>query len=147
MLLMFRPHSRRLPAVALIAVSLFLIGATSVRAQAVAALNPEKVDRGPGAVSESTDGTTPEKKPDTTEEKLSALERMLLEQGQRLNQLQQTIAEQQETIRLLASRLTTTERQATTAGPAGTAQPAAALAEGASQPATQESLPVPVPVG
>jgi uncharacterized coiled-coil protein SlyX len=135
MLLMFRPQSRRLPAVALLAVSLFLIGATSVRAQAVAALNPAKVDRGPGAVSESTDGTTPEKKPDTTEEKLSAIEQMLLEQGQRLNQLQQTIAEQQETIRLLASRLTTAERKATTAGPAETAQPAAALAEGASQPA------------
>jgi hypothetical protein len=46
-----------------------------------------------------------EKKPETTEEKLNALEQMLERQGQRLDQLQQTIVEQQETIRLLASKL------------------------------------------
>src|SRR5258705_14023681 len=99
MLLMFRPHSRRLSAVALLAVALFFLGATSARAQVVATLNPE--NSGHNTVREPSEpkGSTPDKKPETTDEKLTALEQMLLEQGQRLNQLQQTIAEQQETIR------------------------------------------------
>lgn len=45
-----------------------------------------------------------EKKPATTEEKLDTLERMLRQQNERLDQLQQTIARQQEIIRLLVSR-------------------------------------------
>jgi hypothetical protein len=64
------------------------------------------VARGPS----DAKAATPDKKPETTEEKLSALEQMLLEQGQRLNKLQQTIAEQQETIRLLASKLNGPDR-------------------------------------
>ena len=48
MLLMFRPQQQiAYPRLSLLAVSLFLIGATSVRAQAVAALHPDMVDRGP----------------------------------------------------------------------------------------------------
>jgi hypothetical protein len=46
-----------------------------------------------------------EKKPETTDEKLNALEEMLAQQNERLNQLQQTISEQQETIRLLVSKV------------------------------------------
>jgi len=48
------------------------------------------------------------KKPETTEEKLSALEQILERQSRRLDQMQQTIADQQETIRLLAARLNST---------------------------------------
>jgi hypothetical protein len=51
------------------------------------------------------DSSSGSRKPETTEEKLNALEQMLKEQNQRLNQMQQTIAEQQETIRLLAGKL------------------------------------------
>lgn len=46
-----------------------------------------------------------EKKPETIEEKLNALEEMLAQQNERLNRLQQTISEQQETIRLLVSKV------------------------------------------
>ena len=48
------------------------------------------------------------KKPETTEEKLSALEQILERQGRQLDQMQKTIADQQETIRLLATRLNST---------------------------------------
>jgi hypothetical protein len=48
------------------------------------------------------------KKPETTEEKLSALEQILERQSRRLDHMQQTIADQQETIRLLATRLNST---------------------------------------
>jgi hypothetical protein len=129
MLLRFRPRSSRLSAVALFAVSLFIVGGTQVRAQAVAGLNPDNENRGHGVARESsetkgaTPEKTPEKKPETTEEKLSALEQMLLEQGQRLNKLQQTIAEQQETIRLLASKLNGPNRSNEAAGLAATADP------------------------
>lgn len=135
MLLIFRPHSRRLSTVALLAVSFFFLGMASVRAQAVAALNPEG---GHSVVREPSDakGPVPEKKPETTEEKLSALEQMLLEQGQRLNQLQQTIAEQQETIRLLASKLTPADRP--TAGTTDGSQPSAVAA---SQPIEPPQAP------
>ena len=119
MLLIFRPHSLRLSTMALLGVSLFFLGTASVSAQAVAPLSPENepsVARGPS----DAKAATPDKKPETTEEKLSALEQMLLEQGQRLNQLQQTIAEQQETIRLLASKLNGPDRSNEAAGLAAT---------------------------
>ncbi|HEV7745927.1 MAG TPA: putative porin [Pyrinomonadaceae bacterium] len=44
------------------------------------------------------------RKPATTEEKLDALTQMVEQQNERLNQLQQTISDQQETIRLLLGR-------------------------------------------
>ena len=44
----------------------------------------------------------PAKKPETVEEQLSALHQLLEQQSLRLNQLEQTVAQQQETIRLLA---------------------------------------------
>lgn len=44
-------------------------------------------------------------RPETTEARLNALEQLLVQQSQRLDQLQQTIVEQQETIRLLAAKL------------------------------------------
>ncbi len=55
----------------------------------------------------------PAVKPETTETKITALEQMLVEQSQRLDRLQQTIAEQQETIRLLAAKLNGGDASAT----------------------------------
>ena len=52
-----------------------------------------------------TTESSPLKKPETTEEKLSLLEVMLEKQNQRLDQMQQTISEQQEVIRLLVGKL------------------------------------------
>lgn len=143
MLLMFGPHSSRVTTATLLGISLFFLGAASARAQVVAATNP---DGAPGAVREAPEPTTasPEKKPETTEEKLNALEQMLLEQGQRLNQLQQTIAEQQETIRLLASKLNGGERATATLASSETAQPAAVASgntTGALQPAQPPQSP------
>lgn len=110
-----RPHANRISLLALLAASLFVFGVNSARAQAVAPVNSAD---GHAAVREPSKriDPAPAKKLETTEEKLTALEQMLLEQGQRLNQLQQTIAEQQETIKLLASRVGGSERAATTAG-------------------------------
>jgi hypothetical protein len=138
MLLMPGSQSRRLAALALFAVSIFFLSAASARAQVVAAAKPDDESSGHSVVRESSEakGAAPEKKPETTEEKLNALEQMLLEQGQRLNQLQQTIAEQQETIRLLASKLTAGEHSTATSGPTtsagtgatGVAEPGATVA-------------------
>ena len=152
MLLMLYPQSRRLSAFALFAISIFFLSAASIRAQVVAAaLKPgdgDGEDRGHSAVvRDSADakekgGAAPERKPETTEEKLSALEQMLLEQGQRLNQLQQTIAEQQETIRLLAGKLGAGERLTATSGATETAPPGTAAATAnASQPAQSAAAP------
>lgn len=49
----------------------------------------------------------PVKKPSTTEEKLNALEQLIERQSQRLDELQRTVSEQQELIRLLAGKLPT----------------------------------------
>lgn len=92
--------------VSIFAVALAAMSARGVCAQSVAQSNSGD---GPGRGSELTkvpaESSAHEKKPETTEEKLNALEQMLERQGQRLDQLQQTIVEQQETIRLLASKL------------------------------------------
>ncbi len=55
------------------------------------------------------------KKAETTEEKLTAMEQLLEQQNRRLDQLQQTVAEQQETIRLLVSKMTGQPATPTTA--------------------------------
>lgn len=90
---------------AILAFSFFAATAASVGAQSVAQINAGErqaaLSRASRNLPESPfDG----KKPETTEEKLSALEHMLEQQNQRLNQLQETIAQQQETIRLLVSK-------------------------------------------
>ena len=64
------------------------------------------------------------KKPETTEEKLGALEQMLEQQSQRLDQLQQTIAAQQETIRLLATKLNSVAAPASLTSTSEAPQPA-----------------------
>jgi uncharacterized coiled-coil protein SlyX len=126
MLMIFASHNNRSRFVtALLASSLFALGAAGAKAQSVAQAN---AGSGHGFLREvSTIGDTEkkaskpsagDKKPETTEEKLDALEQMVEQQNQRLNQLQQTITEQQETIRLLASRMS---GAVTAAGPDATA--------------------------
>src|SRR6266550_6802409 len=93
--------------------SLLAIGAGDVRAQDIA--KRDYANRLEVAVDspKKTKEPAPEIKPETTETKIVALEQMLLEQSQRLDRLQQTIAEQQETIRLLAGRLNGGDASAT----------------------------------
>jgi len=52
-----------------------------------------------------SDKSPADKKPATTEEKVNALEQLLERQSQRLDELQRTVNEQQEIIRLLAGKL------------------------------------------
>src|SRR5687768_14658497 len=97
---------RHTPIISVLAAALLVITAHGVFAQSVARSSSGDV---PTVAIESSKAT-PEssagiKKPETTEEKLNALEQMLERQSRRLDQMQQTIAEQQETIRLLANRL------------------------------------------
>jgi hypothetical protein len=93
--------------------SLVAIGAVDVRAQDVA--KKDYANRLAVAVDSSKKTSEPasEKKPETTDEKINTLEQLLVEQSQRLDRLQQTIAEQQETIRLLADKLNATGAPAT----------------------------------
>jgi len=112
MLMRIRPDtSRHVLIISVLALALFVMSARGVCAQSVAQSNPG--GDGPGGASEPSKTTSesspgekkPETSPENVVEKLNALEQMLERQSQRLNQLQQTIAEQQETIRLLASKL------------------------------------------
>src|SRR6267378_1439013 len=92
--------------ISVLAVVLLVINVHSVCAQSVAQSTSGDL---PVIASEPSKPTIESpagnKKPETTEEKLNALEQMLERQTQRLDQLQQTIVAQQETIRLLASKL------------------------------------------
>lgn len=54
---------------------------------------------------QSSTGKSPADKKPTTDEKLTALEQLLERQSQRLDELQRTVTEQQELIRLLAGKL------------------------------------------
>lgn len=75
-------------------------------------------------------GSAPEvKKPETTEEKLTALEQILEQQNRRLDLLQQTVSEQQETIRLLLGKVT--------------GQPATTTTTAAARVETQTATPQP----
>ena len=121
--------SRQLYRLVFVAMCVCTIG-TVVSAQTNVAMN---ADSGRATVSEtgSKPSDTVTKKPETTEEKLAALEEMIEKQNARLDQLQQTIAEQQETIRALISKA---------AAPAVTVQPVAteAIATASPQPPTME---------
>jgi hypothetical protein len=100
---------------------LFAIGANDAQAQNVARKHyASRVELAVNS-SKKTTQPVPEIKPDTAEAKINTLEQMLVEQSQRLDRLQQTISEQQETIRLLAAKLNSGEAAA-----AATAQVAVA---------------------
>jgi len=104
----------------LLSVLLFAIGVVEVRAQKVArkhAANRFEV----ATVSAKTSEPVPEVKPETTDAKINTLEQMLVEQSQRLDRLQQTMAEQQETIRLLTAKLNSGEVPATSTAQASVA--------------------------
>src|SRR6266852_5253002 len=101
-----------------LAFSLLAISAVDVGAQEVE--KKDYANRFEVAVDspKKTAEPAPAVKPETTETKITALEQMLVEQSQRLDRLQQTIAEQQETIRLLADKLNLTGTPATATAPA-----------------------------
>ena len=104
MRLTFNANSKRCFPVSLLCFSLLAVCATPICAQDVT--KRASTNRYIAAdTSKKTAEPAGEKKPETTDEKISTLEQMLLEQSQRLDRLQQTIAEQQETIRLLATKL------------------------------------------
>ena len=66
---------------------------------------PVVSDSAERTIESSTDKSPADKKPATTEEKLTVLEQLLERQSQRLDELQRTVTEQQELIRLLAGKL------------------------------------------
>ena len=96
--------------ISVLAVVLLVMKVQGVSAQSVAQSTSVDV---PVVASEplktTTESPAGNKKPETTEEKLNALEKMLERQSQRLDQLQQTIVAQQETVRLLAIKLNSGE--------------------------------------
>jgi uncharacterized coiled-coil protein SlyX len=101
-------------------ISLFAIGANDARAQKAA--RKHYANRFEVAVNSSkTTEPAPEIKPDTADAKINTLEQLLVEQSQRLDRLQQTVSEQQETIRLLAAKLNNAEPAATAVAPASVA--------------------------
>lgn len=109
MLKTFSPHNGRPYLVGFMLVfSLLAMSAAGVKAQSLTQSNSGEGHSLPREVSE-TAKKAPEtvanvKKPATTEEKLDALAHLVEQQNERLNQLQQTISEQQETIRLLVGK-------------------------------------------
>ncbi|HKO99932.1 MAG TPA: putative porin [Pyrinomonadaceae bacterium] len=139
MLMRISSKSRHIFVLAFVAPFVLIANVTSIRSQQLA--------RPKGAESSVTSdvehvGATSEKhrvdkKPETTEEKLSALEQLVERQGQQLDQLQRTLSEQQELIRMLAGKLspvTTTPAVLTTNAPVlevrAEAQPQAAPTPG-----------------
>jgi len=113
MRLKLSPVNKRRFSISLVCFSLLAIGAVDARAQEVEKRDYAK--RFEVAVDSSKKTAEPAAavKPETTETKISALEQMLVEQSQRLDRLQQTSSEQQETIRLLAAKLNGADASAT----------------------------------
>src|SRR5688572_1661226 len=106
MLMRFFTNSRH---VFLLSFVLALFGLMPVAALSQQAQQEDEVRVAGSSAMKTTDSTTAnlsgDKKPATTEEKLNALEQLLERQSQRLDELQRTINEQQELIRLLAGKL------------------------------------------
>jgi uncharacterized coiled-coil protein SlyX len=127
MRLTFRPNNNIRLLITFFCVSVFAIGAVEARAQKVTRRHP--ANRFAAAVSplKKTEEPVPAIKPEANDAKINSLEQMLIEQSQRLDRLQQTISEQQETIRLLAAKLDN-------AGTAATAVPPAAVAQQIDKP-------------
>jgi len=101
------PHNLRSKCLLLLLL-LFALSTAGVKAQSVVQSNSAEGHSLPREASETaaktSDTAASVKKPATTEEKLDALAHMVEQQNERLNQLQQTITEQQETIRLLLGK-------------------------------------------
>ncbi|MFN2498925.1 MAG: putative porin [Pyrinomonadaceae bacterium] len=118
MRLKFNQNNQRRFLIALLCISLLAIGAFDGRAQEVAKSKPPKALELAIDPSKKAPDTAAKTKPETTDARIEALEQMLVEQSQRLDRLQQTIAEQQETIRLLAGKPSSGELSATAQTPA-----------------------------
>jgi hypothetical protein len=118
MRLTFRPNNQLRLLITFFSLSFFAIGASDVRAQKAA--RKHFASRFEVAVNspKKTAAATPEVKPETADAKINSLQQMLVEQSQRLDRLQQTISEQQETIRLLAAKVNNSEAPATAVAPA-----------------------------
>ena len=130
-------NSRSAFVISLLTVFVFLLSAAAVRAQGAAPSDERGFRREGGeTVKKATGATSADKKPETTEEKLNALEQMLERQNERLDQLQQTIAEQQDTIRLLVGRMS--GQPVMTAAPGTTATVRVEAAPTSAQPPTVE---------
>jgi hypothetical protein len=102
-------------------VSLLAIGAVETRAQKVTRRHP--ANRFAAAVNplKKAEETAADIKPESSDAKIETLEQMLVEQSQRLDRLQETIAEQQEMIRLLAAKVNNSEAATLAAAPAAVA--------------------------
>jgi len=135
MLKTLSPRSSSCQAGIMLIISLFAFTAGGVKAQSVTQSNSAEghsLLREASENAKRTSDTPAVKKPATTEEKLDALAHLVEQQNERLNQLQQTINEQQETIRVLLGKangqpgLTATVNSAATiaAGAATDSQPA-----------------------
>jgi hypothetical protein len=103
------PHNSRSNVVSLLLLFLlFALSTAGVKAQSVAQSNSGEghslLREASERATKASDTAASVKKPATTEEKLDALAHMVEQQNERLNQLQQTITEQQETIRVLLGK-------------------------------------------
>jgi hypothetical protein len=101
---------------ALLAWSFGALRVAEIRAQNIA--HSGSGDRPTAAVDLATKAVepSPPAKPETVEEKLSALQQLLEHQSLQLNQLQQTVDQQQETIRLLSLHLNPSASSTVTTG-------------------------------
>src|SRR4051812_15186000 len=101
----FNRNNRSAFIIRVLGISLFALAANVVcaqtRMQSVSSTHYDAV----AASTTTTPRASGDKNSETTETKINALEQMLIEQAQRLDRLQETIGEQQETIRLLAAKL------------------------------------------
>jgi hypothetical protein len=121
MRLTFSPNYNIRLLISFFCISLFAIGAVEARAQKVARKHSANRFEVAINVRKKTTELAPEIKPETAEAKINTLEQMLVEQSQRLDRLQQTISEQQETIRLLAAKVNSNEAPSS-AAPTATGQ-------------------------
>jgi hypothetical protein len=105
MLMKFGSNIAKAFVLALVAWSFFALSVAEIRAQNIA--QSSSGDRPTAAVEVARKAVepSPPKRPETVEEKLSALHQLLEQQSLQLNQLRQTVEQQQETIRLLALHL------------------------------------------
>jgi hypothetical protein len=103
----FSSHNSRYLSVCLMVLWFFAAGVINIHGQSAVPSNSAENHNLPHGTSDgrnTSDTAASIKKPLTTEEKLDALTQMLEQQNARLNQLQQTVTEQQEIIRLLAGK-------------------------------------------
>jgi hypothetical protein len=105
MLMKFGSTTAKAFMIALFAWSFSAISVVGIHAQTIAQSSSGDGPNAPLNLSTKAAEASPLKKAETVEEKLNALLQLLEQQSMRLNELQQTVEQQQETIRLLALQL------------------------------------------